>query len=294
MDLSVGQLVSIATLWEATARKPGNVHRTANFVRLEYTDFLLSAAAIQPVFDRASSQPVGQTVLQAIRATRQVVQTNTNLGMVLLLAPLAAVADRQDHADNVARVLSQLTVADSEAVYEAIRLAQPGGMGHVADQDVTQEPTRPLQEVMALAADRDLIARQYASGFREVLQGVFFLIQGLEYGGLEEAIVFAHLQFMAHYPDSLIQRKVGLAVAKEASRRAQEVLDAGWPETDRAQLLCGALDVWLRQDGQRRNPGTTADLVTAALFVALRNEAIPLPLAVPWSAGFMSGPGAAS
>jgi triphosphoribosyl-dephospho-CoA synthase len=284
MGLSIGQLASVACLWEATARKPGNAHRTANLPRLEYTDFLLSATALYEPLNRAASQSVGQTVLQAIQATRQLVSTNTNLGMVLLLAPLAAV---KDQADSVANVVSQLTVADSQAVYEAIRLAEPGGLGTAPEQDLTGPPTLPLREIMALAADRDLIARQYANGFREVLQGVLLLIQGMEFGGLEEAIVFTHLQFLANYPDSLIQRKAGRAQAEEASRRAQQVLDAGWPESDRAQLLCGALDVWLRQDGQRRNPGTTADLVAASLFVALRNEAIALPLTIPWSAGFL-------
>jgi triphosphoribosyl-dephospho-CoA synthase len=284
MGLSIGQLASVACLWEATARKPGNAHRTANLPRLEYTDFLLSATALYEPLNRAASQSVGQTVLEAIQATRQLVSTNTNLGMVLLLAPLATV---KDQADSVANVVSQLTVADSQAVYEAIRLAEPGGLGTAPEQDLTGPPTLPLREIMALAADRDLIARQYANGFREVLQGVLLLIQGMEFGGLEEAIVFTHLQFLANYPDSLIQRKAGRAQAEEASRRAQQVLDAGWPESDRAQLLCGALDVWLRQDGQRRNPGTTADLVAASLFVALRNEAIALPLTIPWSAGFL-------
>lgn len=287
MTITLGQLATIACLWEATSRKPGNVHRTANFPRLEYTDLLLSAAAIGPVFDQAPGRPVGQTIFQAIKATREVVQTNTNLGIVLLLAPLAAVPQDQTQGDGLAGVLAQLTVADAQAVYEAIRLAQPGGLGTVSNQDVSQTPTQTLREVMTLAADRDLIARQYANGFREVIQGVLHLIQGLELGGLEEAIVYTHLRLLAQYPDSLIQRKAGLAQAEEASRRAQQVLDAGWPEADRAQLLCGAFDVWLRQDGQRRNPGTAADLVTAALFVALRNEAIPLPSTIPWSAGFM-------
>src|SRR5262245_8219075 len=146
MAISMGQLAAIACLWEATARKPGNVHRTANLPRLEYVDFLLSATALCEPLNQAVNKPVGQTVLQAIRATHAVVSPNTNLGMVLLLAPLATV---KDQADSVANVLAQLTVADSEAVYEAIRLAQPGGMGTAPEQDLSVPPTLPLREIMA-------------------------------------------------------------------------------------------------------------------------------------------------
>ncbi len=107
-------------------------------------------------------------VERAIEATRQVVATNTNLGMVLLLAPLAAVPHGTSLESGVEAVLDATTVADARAVYRAIRLAQPGGMGSVPEQDIAEEPTLPLRAVMAMAADRDLVARQYANGFREV------------------------------------------------------------------------------------------------------------------------------
>ena len=104
----------------------------------------------------------------AIEATRRVVSTNTNLGIVLLLAPLAAVADGADLADGVEAVLAATTVEDARDVYRAIRLAQPGGLGDVADQDVAREPTMSLRAVMGLAAERDSIARQYANGFQQI------------------------------------------------------------------------------------------------------------------------------
>src|SRR5580700_8927822 len=89
--LSIGMCAQIACIWEATACKPGNVCRYADFDNLTYVDLLLSAAAIAPVMDGASGRRIGETVLDAIRATRKVVATNTNLGIVLLLAPLASV-----------------------------------------------------------------------------------------------------------------------------------------------------------------------------------------------------------
>src|SRR5262245_36472416 len=128
MILTPGQCAQLACQWEVTARKAGNVHRQRDFPGLTYADFRASAAAIVPAFDRAPSQRVGQTVLDAIRATRTVVSTNTNLGIVLLLAPMAAVPPEQPLADGLAQVLDRLTVEDARLVYEAIRLAAPGGM----------------------------------------------------------------------------------------------------------------------------------------------------------------------
>jgi triphosphoribosyl-dephospho-CoA synthase len=278
---TVGLCAHLACLWEATARKPGNVHPACDFDDVGYVDFLMSAAAVAPVLETARSRRVGETVLEAVRATRGVVCTNTNLGILLLLAPLAAVPPDRDLRAGVVEVLGALDVADARAVYEAIRLALPAGLGRVPEQDVCEEPTRTLCEVMALAADRDLIARQYANGFRQVFDdGVAALRRGLDRtGALEPAVIACHLHLMASYPDSLIARKRGRAGAEEAARRARAVLDGGTTSDALAEL-----DAWLRADGHARNPGTTADLVTASLFAALRQGMITLPLCLPWSA----------
>src|SRR5207302_1578357 len=130
--------------------------------------------------ETARQRRVGETVLAAVQAQRQAVRTNTNLGIVLLLAPLVAVPLGEDLQAGVARVLDGLDLADAGVVFEAIRLARPGGLGRAAEQDVHAKPTLPLRQIMALAADRDLIARQYANGFREVFEeGVPALERGL-------------------------------------------------------------------------------------------------------------------
>jgi triphosphoribosyl-dephospho-CoA synthase len=279
---SPGLCAQIACLWEVTARKPGNVHRHCDFADTHFLDFLLSASAVGPVLESASQRRVGETVLEAIRATRRVVSTNTNLGIVLLLAPLASVPANEDLRIGVGRALANLDVSDARVVYEAIRLAVPGGLGRVSKQDVYEEPTQTLREVMHLAADRDSVARQYASDFREVFDdGVPALRAGLDHTGtVEGAIIHCHLTWMANHPDSLIARKRGPAEAEEASRRARRVLDAGPGESS----ALTDLDAWLRAEDHTRNPGTSADLVTASLFVALRMGLLGLPLEVPWSA----------
>ena len=118
----------------------------ATLTDLTYLDFLQSAAAVTPVLNLASQCGVGKTVLEAVQATRTVAPTNTNLGIVLLLAPLAAVPPSEDLRQGLLRVLDNLNVADARAVYEAIRLAAAGGLGRVAEQDIARgtntKPTR--------------------------------------------------------------------------------------------------------------------------------------------------------
>ncbi len=282
--LSIGLCAHIACMWEATARKPGNVHPSSDFTDTTYNDFLLSAAAVAPVFDIAAERSVGNTILDAIRATRRVVSRNTNLGIVLLLAPLAAVPCRTALTDGIHAVLANLSVLDSCAVYEAIRLASPGGMARVDEQDVATTPTQSLQSVMALAANRDSIALQYTNGFQDIFHdGTKALNLGLRQTGcLEDAIIHCHLSLMAALPDTLIARKLGMAEAEEAAHSAQRVINAGWPRSASGRNTLEELDGWLREKGNSRNPGTTADLVTACLFVALREGSITLPARYPW------------
>jgi triphosphoribosyl-dephospho-CoA synthase len=268
-------------LLEVTARKPGNVNRFADHEGLHFVEFLLSASAIGAPLDQASTAGVGKTIFSAIEETRRLVSTNTNLGIVLLLAPMAAVLDGVDLARGIEDVLAATTVEDAQWAYRAIRLAQPGGIGSVAEQDVRGEPVVGLRAAMQLAADTDLIARQYAAGYREVLtEAVPYLKEfALEGRPLETAIVGSFLRVLARHPDSLIARKHGLAIAQSVSDRAAQVLQSGWPDRAAARRQCDRFDSWLRNATRRLNPGTTADLVTAALYAALRDGTICLPLA---------------
>jgi RimK family alpha-L-glutamate ligase len=267
-----------AAIWEATARKAGNVHRFQDFRDVSYADFVLSAGAAAPELARSRERPLGQTILAAIRATRAVVRTNTNLGIILLLAPLAKAAERTDLSAGVRDVLAHTTVEDAAQVYEAIRLALPGGLGKAKEQDVADAPTLPLRAVMALAADRDLVARQYANAFTDVFDlGVPGLLEGLRrFGRVEPAIQHCQLVWLARYPDSLLVRKRGLEIASEASLRAQAILEHGSMGTTEGRAAYEDFDRWLRADGHARNPGTTADLVTACLYVALRQRTMTI------------------
>ncbi|HEY3391305.1 MAG TPA: triphosphoribosyl-dephospho-CoA synthase [Lacipirellulaceae bacterium] len=273
-SLSRGAAATLACLYEATAAKPGNVHPGACFEDLSYADFVASAVVIGPVFDRSHEMGVGQTVLDAVRVTRAAVGTNTNLGTLLLLAPLSAVPAGQSLSKGIGAVLAGLTADDTKHVYEAIRLSQAGGLGRTERADVFSDPPPDvsLVEAMRFAAGRDSVARQYTNGFADIFEGTAeWIAEALAREmPLGEAIVRAHIRQMAQCADSLIGRKCGPQIAAEATRRAAAVLALEKQGQSAFREARNDFDRWLRADGHRRNPGTTADLVAACLFVLLR------------------------
>lgn len=271
---------SLACIWEASAPKPGNVYRGADFEDLTYVDLVASAAVIGPVVAQSARLGVGAAVYQAVCATRSVVATNANLGIVLLLAPLAAVADDQLAEQSLNTVLHALTVDDANHAYAAIRAASPGGLGRVGEADVMGSGpcTWTLLEAMRLAADRDLIARQYAGGFQETFVTAERIAVGHKQWALGDAIVRAQLELLAETPDTLIVRKCGPDAAQQASDRAAEALAAGTPGDPAYRAAVADLDFYLRDSLHRRNPGATADVVAAALFVLLRQGRVDFPV----------------
>ena len=276
---TIGGLAQLACTWEVLARKAGNVCPGREFPDLTVADFLNSAAAIAPVLELAPTQPLGVTILRCIEATRQVVSTNTNLGIVLLLAPLASVPLDEPLQPGLAGVLSRTTVEDARNAYAAIRLANPGGLGSAPEQDVRDEPTLPLRDVMALAMDRDLIASQYATDFDVVRNLLIFgLAQAAsKYGNLERAIIEMQLYLLFRNGDDLIRRKTGKDVPRLTAITILNALD-----TPEGRQTLVNFDTFLRSDNHARNPGTTADLIAAALFVALREGHLTPDMPFAW------------
>lgn len=277
--LSVAQAVTLACLWEVTAAKPGNVHRGADFDDVTFSDFATSAVLIGPLLANAATAGVGPAILNAVRATREAIGSNTNLGMILLLGPLAAVPPEEDLQTGVARVLRGLTPKDTAAVYQAIALAQPGGLGKVDEADVAGQPPESLVDAMRLAAERDFVAKQYADDYRDVFEHVAApLVNACQRGlSLTSAIIDTYVRLIARFGDSLIARKCGAETSQQAAIYAQQVLAAGAPGDENYHEALSDFDFWLRCDGHRRNPGTSADLIAAGLYVVFRERLIPPP-----------------
>lgn len=264
---SRGWCVAAACILEATVPKPGNVHPRAAFADLRYDELVAAGLAIAPVLGRAADAPLGATIETAVEASAAVTRTNANLGIILALAPLAAVAEPASPA-GVAAVLSRLTPADAAATYRAIARARPGGLGHTDRFDVSEPPPADLLAAMRAAAGHDSIARLWTEDYAPLFAGpVRDLAAALAAGGaIEDAVLDVFLMQLAREPDSLIARRHGRDVAATVSARAAAVLAT--PAADRHAAVA-FLDRDLRVP-RRINPGTTADLVAAALYVVLR------------------------
>jgi triphosphoribosyl-dephospho-CoA synthase len=267
---AAGQL---ACLLEVSAPKPGNVSPERHFHDTRYEDFLASAVAIGPALADAGKAPLGATVRRAVDATLRWTRSNTNLGIVLLLAPLARAALREGGGlrERLGRVLAETTVDDAQEVYAAIRRARPGGLGAAKAEDVSAAPTVALREAMALAAERDAVAREYTTDFGLTFEIGVPALRAARREGLpwSDAVVEAYLALLDAVVDTHIARKLGPAEADTVSRRAREVRAAGGTRSAEGRKALAALDAELRDPRNRRNPGTTADLTCAALFVVI-------------------------
>lgn len=287
---SLGWQAAAASLLEAAAFKPGNVHPAAGFDDLQHDDFVAAAMAITEPFGRLG-QPrprtcggrppsLGRVILAAVEAAVAATRSNANLGIVLAMAPLAAAA--APLATGVPAVLSSLGHDDAAAIWQAIATAQPGGLGRVAKHDLAGPPPDSILDAMQLARDRDAIACLWAEGYAPLFRrdpkdpGMVWLLEKALASGLPAAAAIqqAFLQHLACHPDSLIRRRHGDAVAVRVSREAasiQTLPASAQPAAIRrfdAALRSGN---WCGDRPKPINPGTTADLVAAALFALLRS-----------------------
>jgi len=261
-----------ACLVEVLSDKPGNVSPGKDFHDATVADFIRSAQVAAPQLAMAPDIGVGRAIYEAVVATHNTVGHNTNLGILLLLGPLAAVPLSIALADGLPDILNGLTVEDADWAFRAIRIAEPGGLGKAESQDVSDSPTETLLECMQLAADRDLIACQYVTTFDDVLKtGVDWLLKSASNIPEVKRIGWVALRLMAVHGDSLVARKCGLAASLELQQRAAGVLEAGWPHTGQSEVQWQTLDKWLRSDGNQLNPGTTADMIAAIVFAAIRS-----------------------
>lgn len=265
---------------DVAVRKPGNVSMRSAGHRMQAAQFIDSArAAVGPLFQPGAG--VGERVRAAVEASWSVAHCNTNLGILLLCAPVALAVERRPDAVQpaalrraIAEVLAGLSLADAEHTYRAIARANPGGLGDAPVEDVRKPPSLDLRAAMALSAGHDLIARQYRDGYADVFDlGLPALgppvagANGVEGDSPDAATTAAvqrlYLAWLSTFPDSHIVRKHGEAVAQTVMASAQAwrgVADmdaapdfAAWDESLKAQGL---------------NPGTSADLTVATLMIA--------------------------
>lgn len=260
---------------EIEALKPGNVHIFSAGHGMTPEHFFASAAASAGPLC-APGKAIGARIYDAVAASFAAVGMNTNLGILLLCAPLAAAAERdaeESLQSRLADVLETLDTADTERVFAALRLANPAGLGTAARYDAQGPADVTLRVAMAEAADRDMIAAQYVRNFDDVFVTGWGALAAAQACGLTPpwSTTAVYLSFLAAFPDSHIRRKHGIAAALEVQHEAAEIVSIFQTEGEASQDALLAFDSRLK--AQQRNPGTSADLTVATLFAdLLRNS----------------------
>jgi triphosphoribosyl-dephospho-CoA synthase len=285
--------------------KPGNVQRTADFEGTRYEHFLASAIAVGPHFKHAANQGVlvheekigldrvgvGETIKEAVVDVSSWQHGgNTVLGSIILLVPIAVAAGITLAAGefsiprlrrNIKSVVESTTPEDAVKLYEAISIAQPGGLGKAPKLDVTDATSTKkiiqdkvsLYEVFKISAPWDSISSEWVNDYHITFHiGYPFFIQQLEEtNDINTATVHTFLKILSEVPDTLITRKAGMSNAKEVSTQAKRVLERGGLTTPEGKELLLKFDAKLRDPAHQLNPGTTADITSVVLALAILN-----------------------
>lgn len=254
---------------ELRALKPGNVHVHAAGHGMTVQQFLTSAEVTAPILAEPGLT-VGERIHRAVVATREAVGCNTNLGILLLAAPLAqaALSGGGTLRDRLAAALAGLTVADADRTFRAIALAEPAGLGRVQENDVHGPATVTLLDAMRQAQDRDRIARQYATAYADIFDTAVPRLAALMRQGAtcEEAAERLFLELLAQFPDSHIIRKYGVDKAEQTRRHASQLVAMHRTNIPGSLLRMHLAEFDLNLKYNGINPGTTADMVVGSLF----------------------------
>jgi triphosphoribosyl-dephospho-CoA synthase len=262
---------------ELQAFKPGNVSVYAEGHDMTVNDFRVSAkVSAKPLCNPAYS--LGEKIFYAVNATRDAVGCNTNLGIILLCAPLMQAATHINENVTLRQALSQVlistTISDADWVFKAISLAAPGGLGNSDEQDVHNPATVTLAQAMQIASSRDRIARQYVTDYKDIFDYAVLRYNASLSKGRDKswAAVFVYAELLAQYPDSHIERKHGDKYTEWLATRMRHVIEEFGDATDSAQLkqTLFCLDAELKANGI--NPGTTADMTVATILSVLIEE----------------------
>ena len=289
----IANLAQLAAVLEVSTEKPGNVTPTHDFPDTTYEDFIFGSIAIAPAIKNAALNGfragnseislkginIGENIKNAILDVKKSHPGgNTHLGMLMLFIPIASGAgfcishnSEFSHSlrENITKILENSTVKDSLNLYSAIKISNAGGlMGRL------REPRIPFHNLMEISSSGDRIAEELTNGMRITFEiGVPTLDRVYrETRNLRKAILQTYLVLLSEFPDTFIARKSGSEKAKVILREAQKILEKGGIFTKAGISAIEELNINLRREGNKLNPGTTADLVAAALFVWLLLE----------------------
>lgn len=300
----IGQCLELAILLEVGSNKPGNVNFVTGFNGTNHLHFLASAVAAGPYFKKAAERGIavseGRLYLSEI-GLGQIIRDcvteinfwqsggNTLLGAILLLSPVAVAAgmtpmngghfDLQILRQNLRRVVRSTTPEDAIAVYDAIRIAKPSGLGKAPDLDVNDPSSTEriikerisLIKVFEIASEYDLICYEWVNDYTITFDFAYpsLMMEMKMMNDLNKAVIHTFLRVLARHPDTFIARKAGIQRAEEVSVMAGEVLKLGGLSTQEGKAKLQEMDAMLRRESSLLNPGTTADIIAATLALLI-------------------------
>jgi triphosphoribosyl-dephospho-CoA synthase len=294
----IAKIAQIASVLEVSGHpKPGNVHRTQDFDDMVFEDFLISGVVIGDLMKKAAKRgqkykndtylldkiKLGEIIKEAIIETDKWIGNNTNLGITLLLAPLSAAAgmsdDFTDLRSNVVKVMEATTSEDAVNFYDAINIADAGGMGEHDELDVADAEAREklikdnisMHQVLAMSSKWDLLSYELTNSMPITFEIGFPTFRAIKAEhSINRATVQTFLTILSKNQDTLISRKYGNDMAKMVSADADSILQNGGILTPQGAGLILEFDKQLLRN--KLNPGTTADLTASSIMVAYLNE----------------------
>ncbi|MBX5329298.1 MAG: triphosphoribosyl-dephospho-CoA synthase [Candidatus Bathyarchaeota archaeon] len=301
----ISKCLELAILFEVSADKPGNVNLIVGFEGTRHEHFLASAVAAAPFFEVAAERGIavsqGRMQLSQLgigEIIRDCIANinawqrggNTLLGAIILFTPIAAAAGMtptgHGHVFEIQRLREKLklvvestTPEDAVNVYEAIKIANPSGLGKAPDLDVNSpdsvdrimKENVSLYQVFKIASSYDNVCSEWVNNYPTTFDVAYpYLMKQInENKDLNTAIIHTFLKVLAEHPDTFIARKVGLEKAKEVSKMAREILNLGGLATAKGKESLRTFDLNLRRFGNHFNPGTTADIIATALALCI-------------------------
>ena len=280
----IAKIAQIASALEVSGYpKPGNVHRTRDYDDMVFEDFVISGIVIGDTIREACTDVdvenplLGKYILQAVDETDRWIKNNTNLGIVMMTTPIAVAAAISDNFDeirpNVVKLMANTSVDDACDLYDAINIADAGGMGDQDEYDVASDNAKQelrdnnqtMYDVLKISAPWDMLAREMTSDMPAVFELGYPTYHKIkEEKSLNDACVLTFLTILSEVPDTLISRKYGSDEALKISMMTRDLLKLKYSD-DFAERL-QEFDDYLFDNGY--NPGTTADLTAASIFVS--------------------------
>ncbi|MDO5843450.1 MAG: triphosphoribosyl-dephospho-CoA synthase [Methanobrevibacter ruminantium] len=288
----IAKLAQIASVLEVSGwPKPGNVHRTRNYDDMVFQDFAISAVVIGDTMEAVASQAkeiddlseaeLGRYIFQAVDETNRWIETNTNLGIMMMCIPIAAAASISNGFDeiqeNVGRLMDATTVEDAVSLYDAINVADAGGMGDQDEFDVMSEKAKDelrannqtMFDVLEISSGWDRLANELTNKMPVCFKIGYpcyssFWKTSDDVDVINKATVLTFMTILSQIPDTLISRKYGDEVAEDVSQKASDILEFKDDDSFLEKLL--EFDDYLYEN--KLNPGTTADLTAASIFLS--------------------------